>query len=109
MSEAIRKIEFTEAFLKELSAFDSFMGRSAAGNGRVFTVAVFAFCQRIIAPLPWAYPAFSFEGVQFETVRRAVFRKHYVLLYRVTDVQVLFLDIFHTAQRPSDLLDIVLD
>ncbi|MDO7877612.1 hypothetical protein Q5H93_22930 [Hymenobacter sp. ASUV-10] len=77
--------------------------------GKAFTLAIFTFCQRTVAPLPWAYPAFSFEGIRFENVRRAVFRKHYVLLYRVTDTQVLFLDIFHTAQRPTDLLDIVLD
>ena len=105
MSEAARQVEMVEAFLDKLSRFEQFANHSNAAGGRKFTAAVFAFCYEIIAPLPLAYPAFQLGAVVRQDVRRAMFRRHYVLLYRVTDATVVFLDIFHTSQRPSDLLD----
>ena len=99
MSETSRKVEVSESFIKQLAAFEKFLGRNSQAVGRAFTAAVFDFCYDILAPMPWAYPAFQDGETIRPAVRRAVFKRQYVLLYRITDATVQMLDIFHTSQQ----------
>lgn len=103
MSDLVREVKLAESFLTKLAQLEKFLGRNNSAAGRAFTAAVFDFCCDIIAPLPWAYPAFREGEVVREDVRRAVFRRHYVLLYRITDTEVRFLEIFHTSQKSVGL------
>lgn len=101
MSPAGRRVEMARIFLDKLSEFEEFLGRDNAAHGRAFTAAVFAFCYDVIAPLPWAFPATQKGELVRPEVRRAVFKRRYVLLYRVTDTAVQFVDIYHTSSRQN--------
>ncbi len=96
-----RRVETARLFLDKLAQFEEFLGRNNPSTGRAFTAAVFAFCYDVIAPLPWAFPAAQEGELTRPEVRRAVFKRRYVLLYRVTDVAVQFVDLYHTSSRQN--------
>lgn len=98
-----RRVELSNYFLDKLAAIEGFSSQYNAIAARAFTAAVFTFCYDILAAQPWAYPAFKRGRTAPPTVRRAVFRRHYVLLYRVADEAIYLLDIYHARQGGSAL------
>ena len=51
-----------------------------------------------------AYPKFQHGEIDHPAIRRAVFNRYYVFIYRVYDDAVRFLSIYHTSQNEADLL-----
>ncbi|RZJ58474.1 MAG: type II toxin-antitoxin system RelE/ParE family toxin [Hymenobacter sp.] len=104
MIVAGREVIFKAAFLDDLSKFEQYIGRSSATKGHSFTAAVFDFCTDIIAPQPFAFPKFEQDDFNDPAVRRAVFKRHYVLIYRVYEGALRFVTLYHAHQNPPDLL-----
>lgn len=105
MSTVAHRVEMTEYFLDKLARMEEFAGPAQAVNARAFTASIFAFCYDVLATQPWAYPAFRAGETVHQDIRRAVFRRRHVLLYRVTDTTVRLLEIFHTRQGGVGLPD----
>lgn len=57
----------------------------------------------IVAPNPLAFPRLEALGNPNRELRRAVFRKNYLVIYRVTPERVDFLTIFHTSRNPGSI------
>ena len=88
MSSGPHRVEMTKYFLDKLARIEEFSGRTNPTAARAFTASIFTFCYDILAPTPWAYPAFREGEIARPEVRRAVFKRNYVLLYRITDAAV---------------------
>ncbi|RZK19533.1 MAG: hypothetical protein EOO56_13970 [Hymenobacter sp.] len=104
MIVAGREVVFKAAFLDDLSKFEQYIGRFTAAKGHAFTGAVFDFCIDIIAPQPLAFPKFEQENFNDPAIRRAVFKRHYVLIYRIYADAIRFVTLYHAHQHPPDLL-----
>lgn len=58
---------------------------------------------KVIAPNPLAFPRLEKLGSPVRELRKAVFRKNYLVIYRFTADRVDFLTIFHTSRNPDSL------
>lgn len=104
MIVAGREVIFKATFLDDLSSFEQYIGRFSVAKGHAFTTAVFDFCTDIIAPQPFAFPKFEQDDFDDPAVRRAVFKRHYVLIYRIYEEAIRFVSLYHAHQYPPDLL-----
>ncbi len=102
MIVAGRKVIFKKSFLNNLSKIEQFLGRHQVAKGHAFSAATIDFCCDIIAPFPAAYPAFQRGVDTVESVRRAIFRREYALIYQISPDAVRFLTIYHTRQNPGN-------
>ena len=93
--------DFRQAFLNELLATERYLGQHNARKGRTFTQAVFDFACDIVGAMPEAFPAYAHPLLPQVPLRRAVFRREYVLLYQVVKGRLVFLYFHHTRRDIS--------
>lgn len=101
MSEPRREVNLTPEFLDGLAAVQAYHGQFDAAKGRQLSSAIVDFACDIIGPFPHAYPKHTVRQHPDRDYRRAVFRRAYVLIYRVTAAEVSFLVIYSAKQNPS--------
>lgn len=104
MSERLREVNLTPAFLDGLATIQAYHSQFDVARGRQISTSVVDFACDIIAPFPHAYPQYPVRQYPDRDYRRAVFRREYVLIYRVTEAEIAFLLIYGARQRPNDLL-----
>ncbi|WP_035567303.1 type II toxin-antitoxin system RelE/ParE family toxin [Hymenobacter sp. IS2118] len=104
MSESLREVNLTPAFLDGLAAIQAYHSQFDAARGRQTSTSIIDFACDIIAPFPQAHPHYPVRQYPERDYWRAVFRREYVLIYRVTDAEISFLLIYGARQRPNDLL-----
>ena len=85
MSQPLREVNLTPAFLDGLAAIQAYHSQFDAARGRQISTALLDFACDIIGPFPQAYPQHPVRQYPERDYRRAVFRREYVLIYRVTD------------------------
>ena len=56
----------------------------------------------IVGEFSQAYPVYEVAQHPDREYRRAVFRREYVLIYRVTETTITFLLAYNTRQNPDD-------
>lgn len=103
MSDGLREANLTSAFLDGLAAIQAYHGQFDAARGRQISTAIIDFACDIIGPFPHAYPRYPVRQYPDRDYRRAVFRREYVLIYRVTEAEISFLLVYGTRQRPGEL------
>ena len=101
MSETLREVNLTPAFLDGLAAIQAYQGQFDALKARELSSAIIDFACDIIGPFPQAFPKHPVRQHPDREYRRAVFRHTYVLIYRVTATETSFLLIYNTKQNPS--------
>ena len=104
MSENLREVNLTPAFLDGLASIQAYHGQFDEVKSRQLSSAIVDFACDIVGPFPLAYPQYHVSQWSERDYRRAVFRREYVLIYRVTDQEVTFLLIYSARQSPPDLL-----
>ncbi|HEX8328184.1 MAG TPA: type II toxin-antitoxin system RelE/ParE family toxin [Hymenobacter sp.] len=104
MSETARTVNLTETFLDGLAAIQAYQGQAEAAKGRQLSSAIVDFACDVIGAFPHAYPRHHIPQHPDRDYRRAVFRRDYVLIYRVTENEVTFLLIYGARQNPPDTL-----
>ena len=80
-------------FMDRLFEIEQYLGRTEAGRGRAFVSDIFDFLHEVIEPMPLAYPAYMMPRYPDLALRRAVFRKEYVLFYEVKPTETVILTI----------------
>ena len=103
MSESLREVNLTPAFLDGLTAIQAYHGQFDVARGRQITSAIVDFTCDVIGPFPHAYPQYPVRQYPDRDYRRAVFRREYVPIYRVMETEVSFLLIYGAKQQPNDL------
>lgn len=98
-----RVVTLGDRFVSELALAEKYVGRISAGRGRKFVSDVSVFLFEILAPLPLAFPVYAYPMAPNVNLRRAVFRREYVIIYEVTELEVSFLYFHHTSRNSPDL------
>ena len=98
-----RTVTLGDAFVRELERTEQYVGRTIPGRGRKFVSDVLDFLFETLSPLPFAYPAHTYQPTAGVSLRRAVFRKEYVIFYEVGDLAVSFVFFHHTSRNSPDL------
>ena len=98
-----RTVTLGDAFVRELERTEKYVGRTIPGRGRKFVSEVSDFLFETLAPLPLAYPAYAYQPTAGVSLRRAVFRKEYVIFYEVSDTEISFVFFHHTSRSSPDL------
>ena len=96
-----RTVLLGDEFVRELELTEKYVGRTSSRRGREFVSTVLDFLFENLAPLPFAHPAYAYPAAPQLQLRRAVFRKEYVIIYEVTDEAVSFIFFHHTSRRPD--------
>lgn len=103
MSGILREVNLTPAFLDGLAGIQAYHEQFDSVRGRQISTSIIDFACDIIAPFPHAYPQHPVRQYPDRDYRRAVFRREFVLIYRVTEAEISFLLVYGARQRPSDL------
>ncbi len=98
-----REVLLGETFIQELALVEKYVGRDVAVRGRRFVSDLTSFLFENLAPLPYAHPAYAHPVAQGRELRRAVFRKEYIIIYEVSDAAVSFVFFHHSSRSPPDL------
>lgn len=88
----------TARFMDRVAEVEQYLGRENPAAGRAFVTALFDFLYEAIEPFPLAFPAYSLPKHPAILLRRAVFRRHYNVVYEVMTTEVRCLTFFATAQ-----------
>ena len=103
MKGAKREFDLRPNFLRELAKIEAYVGQSNPRRGRQFVSELFDFISDVIESNPYAFPEDPYRRTPTHEFRRAVFRKQYLIAYRVTDELLQFLTIFHTSRDPGSI------
>lgn len=98
-----RAVTLGEEFVRELELAEKYVGRTVPRRGRQLVSEVMDFVLETLAPQPLAYPAFPYPAAPDYHLRRAVFRKQYIIIYEVSEVAVSFVFLHHTSRSGPDL------
>lgn len=102
MSENLREVNLTPAFLDGLAVIQAYHSQFDAARGRQITSSIVNFACDIIAPFPHAYPRHPVRQYPDRDYQWAVFLREYILIYRVTEAEISFLLVYGVRQRPDD-------
>ena len=101
MNKVDRDLIFSEIFLDDLISFEQYIGRDEAKKGRTFTSKVYDYILDIIQIFPLANPKFIMDS---ETIRKAVYDKKYIIIYKVLDESIELLRIYHTSRDSTNIV-----
>ena len=97
-----REIIYKDAFLQRLIEIQEYIGRYDAVKGRLFVNQFLNFAIDTIAEFPFGFVKFSNSKYPDSDLRRAVFKNDYLIIYRVSDLKIEFVEVFHTSQNPEN-------
>lgn len=103
MSEPALQLVVTPKFMDRLADTEQYIGQKNTARGREFVAALFDFLYDTISPFPLAFSAYTLPQYPELALRRAVFRRHYNVVYEVTPIEIRCLAFFATAQDASGL------
>jgi plasmid stabilization system protein ParE len=94
---------FRQKFLDELFAIQEYLNFNGGNKSKHFMESVIDFSIDVIIVNPYAFPECYFLKTTAQTYRRAVFRKDYAIVYKITDELVDILTIYHTSRDDRKL------
>jgi len=100
--EPALSINLAEDFYQGLLEIQTYASANG-GQGRQLVNAIMDFAYHIVGSAPQAYPVLLVPQQPSHEFRRAVFRKHYILIYQLTATEVTFLLVYSTKQLPPPL------
>ena len=103
MIVAGRTVELKESFTAQLAAIQEYVSQYDPIKGRELTTDIANYALDVIAPNPYIFAEHVGKPTPEKTYRRAIFKRKYIVVYKVTDQQVTFLTIYHTSQNPDTI------
>lgn len=104
MNGAALPLVVTPRFMDRVADTEQYVGREASARGREFVSSLLDFLQDTVQQFPLAFPVFSLPQQPELLLRRAVFRRHYSIVYEVTEDEVKCLTFFANSQDISRLI-----
>lgn len=103
MSTAALPLVVTSRFMDRVSDTEQYLGREIPARGRDFVSDLLDFLQDTVQNFPLAFPVFSLPQQPELLLRRAIFRRHYSVVYEVTESEIKCLAFFANSQDVSQL------
>lgn len=101
--EAKRDVNFRQKFLDELFAIQEYLNFYGGNKSKHFMETVIDFTVDVIVQNPFAFPECYFLKTTTQAYRRAIFRKEYAIVYKVTHQLVDILTIYHTSRDDKQI------
>ena len=96
-----RSVELKESFTAQLATIQEYISQFEPKKGRDLTTALANYVLDVVAPNPYIFAEHAGRPTPEKMYRRAIFKRKYIIVYKVTDEQVTFLAIYHTSQNPD--------
>ncbi len=98
-----RVVILTADFLEQLADTQTYIAEDNAKRGRQLTTDLFNFLTDVIAPNPFIFMEYSGKPTPEKSYRRAIFRRIYIVIYKVTDSEIVFLTVYHASRNPDSI------
>lgn len=98
-----REIVLTNLFVTQLAAIQEYFGEMAPKQGRKLSIDLINFITDVIPLNPYMFVGFREKPTPAHSYRRAIYKKNYIIIYKVTDLQLKFLVIYHSSRNPLSI------
>lgn len=99
-----KEVIYQNVFLDRLIEIQEYVGRFDAKKGRLFVNQIFNFTLDIIAEQPFGFVKYSSLKHPDSDIRKAVFKKDYLIFYKIEELTIDFIEIIHTSRNPDNIL-----
>lgn len=99
-----RELVFFESFVEDLENIEEFIRQYNKEKALKNTEEIWQFITEIVAEMPLGFPQKESQIFPQKSIRRAVFRKTYSIIYIVENRSIEFIRIFDNRQDPSENL-----
>jgi plasmid stabilization system protein ParE len=96
-----RELILREGFLQQLADIQTYRATYSPEKARKYVNQILDFSFDIIAQNPYAFVEYFDKPTPDKRYRKAVFKKDYVIIYKVLANQIEFLAIYKTSQDPN--------
>lgn len=98
-----RVVNLTELFYNKAADLQAYLAEHDPAFARRFTTELFDFISDVVAPNPYAFVEYPQRPTPEKAYRRAVFKRTYIVVYKVTDTDLDILTVYHTSQNPDKI------
>lgn len=98
-----RSVNLTELFYRKAADIQAYLSENDPAFARRFTTGIFDFISDVIAPNPYVFAEYLPRQTPEKMFRRAVYKRTYIIIYKVTDTDLDVMTIFHTSQNPDSI------
>lgn len=98
-----RSINLTDLFYSKAADLQAYFAENDPLFARRFTTELFDFISDVIALNPYAFIEYSPRPTPEKMYLRAVFKRTYIVVYKVTDTELDILTVYHTSQNPDSI------
>lgn len=98
-----RTVELKESFTAQLAIIQEYSSQFNLKKGRELTTSLINYVLDVVAPNPYMFAEHAEKPTLEKMYRRAIFKRKYIIIYKVTDERVTFLAIYHTSQNPDSI------
>ncbi|GAB3916098.1 type II toxin-antitoxin system RelE/ParE family toxin [Larkinella terrae] len=98
-----REVVLTSLFITQLAAIQEYFNEINPKQGRKLSTNLFNFITDVIPLHPYMFAEYSGKPTPEHSYRRAVYKKNHLIIYKVSDLKITFLTIFHTSRNPSSI------
>ena len=99
----VRTIDMAPEFMDGLAEIQRFVARQNPAKARRLTTAILDFAYDTVGAFPQAHPRYNHPQHPATEYRRAIFRRDYILVYRVSPQEVVFLLVYSALGGPKEL------
>ena len=96
-----RTVQLKESFTAQLAIIQEYISQYEPRKGRELTTGIANYALDVIAPNPYTFAEYGLRPTPEKMYRRAVYKRKYIIVYKVTDEQITFLAVYHTSQNPD--------
>lgn len=98
-----REIIFRTSYLNDLVKLRTFLDEYDSGYADKFVNDTFGFITNAIAPHPEIHPEYRFKRTKYKFYRRAIYKKNYLIIFKLTKKKIELLTIFHANRNPKNV------
>ena len=98
-----RTVQLKESFTAQLATIQEYISQYGPRRGRELTTSIANYVLDTIAPNPYIFAEYEGRVTPEKMYRRAVFKRKYIILYKVTNEQIIFLAVYHSSQNPDTI------
>lgn len=98
-----RTVQLKENFTAQLATIQEYINQYDPKKARELTTDIASFALDVIAPNPYIFVEYQLRPTPEKKYRRAVFKRKYIIVYKVTDEKVTFLAVYHTSQNHGSI------
>ena len=99
-----RTVYFKESFTTQLALIQEYASQFSPKKARQLTTAIATHALDVIAVNPFIFAEYPGRPTPEKAYRRAIYKRRYVIIYKVTANQINFLVIYHTSQNPDTVI-----